>query len=126
MACEQRSPHADIGVGESIPAHAPRLREGRRPESTPDPLAPLLNGRRGGRESVSGRPLARMESLRPETTRRPHSGMTLLELMLALSLSVVVMGVIAIVIDLHLRTLDTRRTEVEEAQLARAVLRQMA
>src|SRR5687768_7365858 len=58
--------------------------------------------------------------------RRQRSGMTLLELMLALSLSVVVMGVIAIVIDLHLRTLDTRRTEVEEAQLARAVLRQMA
>lgn len=49
--------------------------------------------------------------------------MTLLELILALGLTILLLGAIAMAIRLNLRTLDARRTQVEEAQLARAVLR---
>lgn len=54
-----------------------------------------------------------------------RAGVTLLELILALSISIMIMAAIAMVIDLHLRTLDSRRTQVEEAQLARAVMRRI-
>ena len=46
--------------------------------------------------------------------------------MLALALSVVILGLVALAIDLHLRMLDARRTDVDEAKIARAVLRMMA
>jgi len=52
--------------------------------------------------------------------------MTLLELLLSLALTGVVMVIISMAIHLHLFTLDTRRADVEEALLARAVLRHMA
>lgn len=52
-----------------------------------------------------------------------RSGTTLLELILALALSVLLLGAIALAIRFNLRTLDSRRADVEEAQLARAVLR---
>jgi hypothetical protein len=58
--------------------------------------------------------------------RRSRPGLSLLELMLALGLTGVVMVVISIAIDLHLRTLERGRTDVERAQLARAVLRHIA
>jgi hypothetical protein len=57
---------------------------------------------------------------------RWQRGITLLELLLALALSGVVMGVITMAIDLNLRTLDTGRAEVEQARLAQAVLRHIA
>jgi hypothetical protein len=47
-------------------------------------------------------------------------------LLLALALSALVFVAISMAIDLHLRTIDSGRTEIEEAQLARAVLRRMA
>jgi hypothetical protein len=53
-------------------------------------------------------------------------GVTLLELILALSLSVLIMAAIGYAIELHLKTLQTRKTHVEEAQLGRQVLRRMA
>lgn len=53
-------------------------------------------------------------------------GLTLLELLLALSLSIVVLMAIGMAINLHYRMFDVRRTNVEEAQLARAVLRHIA
>ncbi len=56
-------------------------------------------------------------------TRR---GLTLLELILALSLTAVVLGLIAFGIDVHLRSLDQKRDHAEEAQLARAVLGRIA
>lgn len=59
-------------------------------------------------------------------TQRRRDAFTLLEVILALSLSVIVMGGIAWAIHLHLRSLDTRRIEVEQAQLARAVLKMIA
>jgi hypothetical protein len=46
--------------------------------------------------------------------------------MLALSLTTIVLGVIGMAIDLNLRVLDSRRNVVEDAQLARAILRLIA
>ena len=54
------------------------------------------------------------------------SGITLLELLLALGLTGVVMLVITMAIQLHLRILDMRRADVEQAQVARAVLQHIA
>jgi hypothetical protein len=53
-------------------------------------------------------------------------GVTLLELILALGLSVIVLGAIAWALQLYLRAFDTRRTDIEKAQLARAVLKLIA
>jgi len=53
-------------------------------------------------------------------------GFTLLELLLALALTSLVVVVIGMAIDFHLRTLDSSRTTVEEAMVARAVLRHIA
>ena len=53
-------------------------------------------------------------------------GLTLLELLLALALSVLILAAVGMAIDLQLRTLETRRTYLEEAQLARAILRMIA
>lgn len=54
------------------------------------------------------------------------SGFTLLEVLLSLALSVLVLGIVAMAIDLHMRLLNSNRTDIEQSQLARAVLRQMA
>ncbi len=56
------------------------------------------------------------------TNAAVRRGLTLLELMLALSLSTVILVVVGMAIDLNLRALDSRRTVVEDAQLARALL----
>ena len=55
-----------------------------------------------------------------------RGALTLLELILALALSVIVIAAIGWAIQLHLQALDTRRSDVEEAQLARAVLKLIA
>jgi hypothetical protein len=62
------------------------------------------------------------------TTRRAarSCAFTLLELLLALALSALVFVAISMAIDLNLRTIDSGRTEIEESQLARAVLRHIA
>ena len=57
---------------------------------------------------------------------RKQPAFTLLELVLALSLSLLVLAAVGMAINLHFKTLDIRRTNVEEAQLARAVLRHIA
>ena len=51
---------------------------------------------------------------------------SLLEVILAIALSVVVVYLVAAGIDFHLRQMTIRKTKVEDAQLARAVLRQIA
>lgn len=58
--------------------------------------------------------------------RNPHRGVTLLELILALSLSVIVMGLISMAISINFRMYDLKRSNVEEAQLARSLLRHIA
>jgi len=61
--------------------------------------------------------------------RRPaarRSGFTLLELILALSFTAVVLAIVSTAVSIHLRVLDRGRVEVEEAQLARALLHRVA
>jgi hypothetical protein len=53
-------------------------------------------------------------------------GLTLLELMLAMSLSILVVYAIGMAIHLNLRVLEARRAGIEKAQLARAILQLMA
>jgi prepilin-type N-terminal cleavage/methylation domain-containing protein len=60
------------------------------------------------------------------TKERPAQGFTLLEVILALALSTLVLAAIGFAISSHLRFLDAGRTGVEEAQLARAILSQIA
>lgn len=56
----------------------------------------------------------------------PRRAFTLLEVLLALGLSVLLLGVIGMAVDFHLRLIGTGRAEVEHAQLARAILARMA
>lgn len=51
---------------------------------------------------------------------------TLVEVFVALVLTTIVLGLITIAIDLYLKNMVLNRTEVEEAQLARAVLEKIA
>ena len=57
---------------------------------------------------------------------RSRPGFTLLEILLALALTVVVLGLLGIAVDVHIRVADASRNEVEETQSARRLLRQMA
>ena len=63
------------------------------------------------------------------TTRRPFGpriGFTLLEVILALSMTVVVMAAIGVAIHLHLRSGDKTRVGIERDQLARTLMRRIA
>ncbi len=62
----------------------------------------------------------------PAFPAQQRSGVTLLELVLALGLSTIVMGLIAMAINLNYKMFDVKRTNVEEAQLARSLLRHIA
>src|SRR4029453_9020994 len=62
-------------------------------------------------------------TLRSRIGRR---GVTLLELILALSLSVLLLMAINMAITLHFKMLDVRRTNIEEIQVARVTLKLMA
>lgn len=55
-----------------------------------------------------------------------RSGATLVETLLALALTGIVLMMINMAIDLNLRTLDSRRADIERALLAQSVLRHMA
>ena len=57
---------------------------------------------------------------------RTRGGVTLLELILALSLMAIISGLIVQAISLHVRALDARRNYAEEAQLVHAILAQIA
>ncbi len=67
-----------------------------------------------------------MPNLKSEIRNLKSRAFTLLEVMLALVLVSLVLVAVAIAIDVHLRVLDTGRSQVEEAQLARALLRRIA
>lgn len=54
-----------------------------------------------------------------------HKAFTLLELLLALTLAGVLLYAITLALSLHWKAFDVKRTNVEEAQLARALLRHM-
>ena len=55
-----------------------------------------------------------------------RQGFTLLELLLALLLLVALLAAIGLAVGVQLRATDTGRSDVAQAQLARAILRQMA
>jgi prepilin-type N-terminal cleavage/methylation domain-containing protein len=69
-----------------------------------------------------------MNTERRQFARRTdrRRGFTLLEVLLSLGLSVLLLAAIAMAVDFHLRLLDAGRAEVEQAQLARAILRRIA
>lgn len=53
-------------------------------------------------------------------------GLSLLELVLALAISVVVIGLLTMAVNFQLRTFERRRDRIEEAALARAILRHIS
>jgi hypothetical protein len=59
-------------------------------------------------------------------SRAQRRGLTLLELILALALSVLVLMAIGMALDVHYRMFDVRRTSIEETHVARAALRSIA
>ncbi len=61
----------------------------------------------------------------PIAKRKP-GGFTLLEVVLALALAALVLYTLTLAVGLHLRMADAGRTDVEEAALARALLRRIA
>ena len=61
------------------------------------------------------------------TSKHGHSrGFTLFELIISLSLMGTILALIGTATSLYLDTLDRRRADSEEAQLARAILRQIS
>jgi hypothetical protein len=62
---------------------------------------------------------------REKIAQRKPAGVTLLELLLALALSVVVMTAIGMAINLHFKMLDARRTSIEEMQMIRVIAMRM-
>ncbi len=58
--------------------------------------------------------------------RRNHSAYTLLEVILALALTTVLLGLIGMAMHIHLGVADKSRGQVEEAQLARTLLQHIA
>lgn len=59
-------------------------------------------------------------------SKADRRGFTLLELMLALGLTTIILLAISMAVDLHLRSFDARRKQLEESQLARAILKMIA
>jgi prepilin-type N-terminal cleavage/methylation domain-containing protein len=57
--------------------------------------------------------------------RKPRRGVTLLELLLALALSVVLLTAVGMAISLYFKMLDVRRTSLEEMQVVRIVTQRM-
>ena len=57
---------------------------------------------------------------------KPRSAFTLFELILAIALSATLLALIGTAINLYLVRMDTGRTRVEEAQLARSILATIA
>ncbi|HEV7281653.1 MAG TPA: hypothetical protein VGN57_15735 [Pirellulaceae bacterium] len=68
--------------------------------------------------------VAKLESVRRTGARR--SAFTLLEVILALALSVIILGIVVGTIQLNLIALSERRARVEDVQLAHAVLNRIA
>lgn len=62
----------------------------------------------------------------PRKLTHSRRGMTLLELILALALSALLLMAISMALHIHWKAFDVRRSRVEEAQLARAILRNVA
>lgn len=55
-----------------------------------------------------------------------RSGFTLLEIILVLALTMVLLGLLGLAVDVHLRVTDASRNAVEQSQLARLLLQRLA
>src|SRR2546421_9973079 len=78
----------------------------------------IRNERRRGRPAFQ---LSHSAFRIPNSASRP--GFTLLEVLLAISISVLVLFLVGTALYLQLRIIDGARSEVEQAQVARALLR---
>lgn len=67
-----------------------------------------------------------MLSRAPHSTRSASRGLSLLELVLALALSVVVIGLVSMALRFQLQTFEQRRDRIEQAALGRAILRNIS
>lgn len=67
-----------------------------------------------------------MAAKRKSLTISSRSGLSLLELVLALMLSVLVIGLVTLAIRFQMKTFEQRRDRVEQAVLARSILRHMS
>ena len=86
---------------------------------TPKHLPPTVH-------TTGFRPKLRLPFIAPSARCSSPAGFTLLEVLLAVALSAVVLGLVATAIDLHLRLLDYNRTNIEQSQLARTILTHIA
>jgi hypothetical protein len=86
-------------------------------------VAVLVVAAKGAREvaDVAGKLIS--DPSRRSHRPRGRRGLSLLELVLALAIAVIVLGLISMALQFQLRTFENRRDRVEEAQLARAILR---
>lgn len=62
----------------------------------------------------------------PRQTTAARRGFTLLELILAMGLTILVLSAVGMAVDFYLRGIQSARKNVEEAQLARALLQRIA
>ena len=89
-------------------------------------LGPLVLGKDTRPQSPKPQaPSPKAKDQRPPSNPASR-GFTLLEVLLALGLSAIIIGAIAMAVDVHWRALQAGRRDVEEAQLARAILNRMA
>ena len=87
--------------------------------------SPSLAGRGKGRDFSPGQGVNRCQSIpRPLPSR--EGGFTLMEIVLAIALSSVVMYLLMTAIELYMVRVDSSRSRVESAQLARTLLDQIA
>ncbi len=63
---------------------------------------------------------------RPPKHRNARRGYTLLEVMLVLLITMVLVTAVGAALNIYLRSVEAGRAEVEQAQLARALLRRIA
>ncbi|HUT92329.1 MAG TPA: type II secretion system protein GspJ [Thermoguttaceae bacterium] len=75
----------------------------------------------GGKRAASGRSAASTAPI-----GRPRPGYTLIEVLLSLTLASLVLLAVGMAVDFQLRVVDRSRGNVEEAQLARVLLRRIA
>jgi hypothetical protein len=92
-------------------------------EKTGNPGGCFSANAKAPRHDCGHDPLAR---LHPSSSILHPSAFTLIEVLLTLGLSCLLMIVVGLAIDLHLRLLRTGRAEVEQAQLARAILHRIS
>jgi prepilin-type N-terminal cleavage/methylation domain-containing protein len=87
-------------------------------------MTEMMNGERG---RMNGRRRQRRTTAVHRSSFIVHrSGFTLLEVVLTLMIATLLVAAIGAAVNIHLRVVEAGRTEVEQAQLARALLRRIS